>query len=203
MCYRQQLAEQLRAAYDVYLELERHIETRLQTVLGHDTPNWRMLNSCPACQYKVVGEPPLKYSVLCALDGNNSAKLVDPAIRRGNERFDPRCGLSSIWLTESYVDQFKDEVQRAHRTQKQHVSRDPDDPWIDEPDSGDSSEPSTVCVDRWRNAAPESRKKMFAIFKKSGIFITVCRHGFLLTICDMVRSGELFVFFFLSLASIC
>ncbi|KAG2117378.1 uncharacterized protein F5147DRAFT_743073 [Suillus discolor] len=26
---------------------------------------------------------------------------------------------------------------------------------------------------------------MFAIFKKSGIFITVCRHGFLLTICDM------------------
>lgn len=162
-----------------------------------------MLNSCPACQYKVVGEPPLKYSVLCALDGNNSAKLVDPAIRRGNERFDPRCGLSSIWLTESYVDQFKDEVQRAHRMQKQHVSRDPDDPWIDEPDSGDSSEPSTVCVDRWRNAAPESRKKMFAIFKKSGIFITVCRHGFLLTICDMVRSGELFVFFFLSLASIC
>ncbi|KAG2351883.1 hypothetical protein BDR07DRAFT_1455447 [Suillus spraguei] len=32
---------------------------------------------------------------------------------------------------------------------------------------------------------------MFAIFKKSSIFITVCRHGFLLTICDMVRSGEL------------
>ncbi|KAG1832628.1 hypothetical protein DFJ58DRAFT_870250 [Suillus subalutaceus] len=172
-------------AYDIYLKLERHIENHLQTALGHDTPNWRMLNSCPACQYKVVGEPPLKHSVLCALDGNNSAKLVDPAIRHGNERFDPRCGLSSIWLTETYVDQFKDEVQCAHRTQKQCISRDPDDPWIDEPDSGDSSELSTVCVDRWRNAAPESRKKMFPIFKKSGIFIAVCWHGFLLTICDM------------------
>ncbi|KIK37553.1 hypothetical protein CY34DRAFT_63315, partial [Suillus luteus UH-Slu-Lm8-n1] len=68
---------------------------------------------------------------------------------------------------------------------------DPDDPWIEDLDSGDSSEPVSICVDRWRNAAPESRKKMFAIFKKSGIFITVCRHGFLLTICDMVRSGEL------------
>ncbi|KAG2039255.1 hypothetical protein BDR03DRAFT_860500, partial [Suillus americanus] len=34
-------------------------------------------------------------------------------------------------------------------------------------------------------------KKMFAIWKKSGLFITVCWHGFLLTICDMVRSGEL------------
>ncbi|KAG1727169.1 uncharacterized protein EDB91DRAFT_1061237, partial [Suillus paluster] len=34
-------------------------------------------------------------------------------------------------------------------------------------------------------------KKMFAIFKQSSIFVTVCRHGFLLMICDMVRSGEL------------
>ncbi|KAG1739375.1 uncharacterized protein EDB91DRAFT_1237491 [Suillus paluster] len=193
-------------AYDVYLELEQRIENRLQIALGHchipdpstsnttcehphpchNTPNWRMLNLCPACQYKVVGEPPLKYSVLCALDGNNSAKLIDPAIHHGNERFGPRCGLSYIWLTETYVDQFKDKVQHAHRMQKQHVLHDPDDPWIDEPDSGDSSELSTVCVDCWQNAAPESRKKMFAIFKKSGIFITVCRHGFLLTICDMV-----------------
>ncbi|KAG0692255.1 hypothetical protein DFH29DRAFT_817877 [Suillus ampliporus] len=202
VCYRRQLAEQLQVAYDVYLELEQRIENRLQTALGHDTPNWCMLNSCPACQYKVVGEPPLKYSVLCALDGNNSAKLVDPAICRGNECFDPRCGLSSIWLTETYVDQFKDEVQCAHHTQKQRISRDPDDPWIDEPDSGDSSELSTVCIDCWQNAAPESRKKMFAIFKKSGIFITCVRHGFLLMICDMVQSGELFVFF-LSLSSIC
>ncbi|KAG1798562.1 uncharacterized protein HD556DRAFT_1440267 [Suillus plorans] len=191
VCYRRHLAEQLRVAYDVYLELERRVESRLQAALGHNTPNWRMLNSCPACQYKVVGEPPLEYLVLCALDGNNSAKLIDPAIHGGNECFDPRCGLSSIWLTETYVDQFKDEVQRSRHMQDQRVLCDPDDPWIDEPDSGDSSEPSTVCVDRWRNAAPESHKKMFAIFKRSGIFITVCQHGFLLTICDMVRSGEL------------
>ncbi|KAG1808899.1 uncharacterized protein BJ212DRAFT_1200779, partial [Suillus subaureus] len=43
-----------------------------------------------------------------------------------------------------------------------------------------------VCVDCWHNSAPKSQNKMFAIFKKSGIFITVCWHGFLLTICDMV-----------------
>ncbi|KAG1871673.1 hypothetical protein F4604DRAFT_1881102 [Suillus subluteus] len=40
---------------------------------------------------------------------------------------------------------------------------------------------------------------MFAIFKKLGIFITVCRHGFLLTICDMVRSGELMKYLIASL----
>ncbi|KAG2337035.1 hypothetical protein BDR05DRAFT_978621 [Suillus weaverae] len=166
----------LQVAYDVYLELEWRIEAHLQTALGHDTPNWRMLNSCPVCQYKV-------YSVRCALDGNNSAKLVDPAICSGNEHFDPRSGLSSIWLTETYVDQFKDEVQRARHMQNQHVLYNPDDPWVDEPDSRDSLEPSTVCVDHWQNAAPESHKKMFTISKRSGIFIAVCWHGL---ICDMV-----------------
>ncbi|KAG1859700.1 hypothetical protein F4604DRAFT_1588971, partial [Suillus subluteus] len=74
----------------------------------------------------------------------------------GNEHFDPRCGLSSIWLTETYVDQFKDKVQHVHHTQNQRVSHDPDDPWIDEPDSRDSSELSTVCVDHRQNAAPDS-----------------------------------------------
>ncbi|KAG1899824.1 uncharacterized protein F5891DRAFT_953159, partial [Suillus fuscotomentosus] len=28
-------------------------------------------------------------------------------------------------------------------------------------------------------------KCMFSVFQKSGIFVTVCRHGFLLSICDM------------------
>ncbi|KAG1860775.1 hypothetical protein F4604DRAFT_2035060 [Suillus subluteus] len=173
--YCRHLAEQLRISYDVYLELHRRIDHRLDKVLGHDSDNWRMLNSCPACQYKLTDEPPLEFSILCACDGNNSAKLVDPAIHGGQERLDTRIGTSSIWLNES----------------DQRPARDPDDPWVDEPDSVDSAEPRTVCVDRWRNATPESQKKMFAIFKKSGIFITVCRHGFLLTICDMVRSGEL------------
>jgi hypothetical protein len=194
--YHRYLATQYRIAYDVYLEVLQRIDMKIDTHLGHDTPHWRMLNSCPACQYTLKDEPALKFSVLCACDGNNSTKLVDPVIRRGNERLDPRSGLSSIWLTEEYVDGFKDEVQSARTRQAKDIRvdqqqiQDPDDPWVDEPDSTDA-EPSNVCVDRWRNAAPESRKKMFAIFKKSGIFITVCRHGFLLTICDMVRSGEL------------
>ncbi|KAH7904048.1 hypothetical protein BJ138DRAFT_1019678, partial [Hygrophoropsis aurantiaca] len=206
--YHRYLADQLRVAYDVYLELYRRIDKRVNAYLKRDTPNWRMLNSCPACQYKVQDEPELKFLILCAMDGNSSAKLVDPVVRGGTERADPRNGTSSIWLSEEYVNKFKDEVRDARTRQaassrskrpSSHLppvshtvaERDPDDPWIPEPDTEDASEPTDVCVDRWRNAAPESRKKMFAIFKKSGIFITVCRHGSLLTICDMVRSGEL------------
>ena len=48
-----------------------------------------------------------------------------------------------------------------------------------------------TCVDRWRNAGPEACKKMFALFAVVGIFLSVCQHGHVLVICDMIRSGEL------------
>jgi hypothetical protein len=32
---------------------------------------------------------------------------------------------------------------------------------------------------------------MFALFAVAGIFLAVCRHGHVLVICDMIRSGEL------------
>ncbi|KAG1859684.1 hypothetical protein F4604DRAFT_1882717 [Suillus subluteus] len=182
ICYWRYLADQLHAAYDVYLKLQ-------------GTPDWWMHNSCPACQYTLEQEPPLLYSIICACDGNNSAKLVDPAVCSGVECSDPRSGTSPIWLSKTYVDQFADEVGNARQNTHPHAPSahtwDLDDPWIEEPDLADSLEPASICVDQWCNTAPESRKKMFAIFKKSGIFITVCRHSFLLTICDMVWSGEL------------
>lgn len=50
---------------------------------------------------------------------------------------------------------------------------------------------SFSCADRWKNAGPETRKKMFSVFDESGIFIAACRHRFVLLACDMIRSGEL------------
>ena len=62
--------------------------------------------------------------------------------------------------------------------------------WVD---VGDADDPSAQadCAERWRAAGPESRKKMFALFDASGIFVAVCRHGHVLVVCDMVKSGEL------------
>lgn len=54
-----------------------------------------------------------------------------------------------------------------------------------------SEDSPTVCLERWKNAGPEARKKMFSLFSVTGIFIVVCRHGHVLVMCDMVRSGEL------------
>lgn len=47
------------------------------------------------------------------------------------------------------------------------------------------------CVKNWKAASAEEKKKMWAIFDESGIFASVCRHGLVLWIADMVRSGEL------------
>ncbi|KAJ6600154.1 hypothetical protein B0H10DRAFT_2231026 [Mycena sp. CBHHK59/15] len=48
-----------------------------------------------------------------------------------------------------------------------------------------------TCVERWKAAGPEACKKMFALFAVAGIFLAVCRHGHVLIMCDMIRSGEL------------
>jgi hypothetical protein len=50
-----------------------------------------------------------------------------------------------------------------------------------------------ICINRWRNAGSEARKKMFELFAVAGIFLAVCRHGHVLFVCDMIRSGELCV----------
>jgi hypothetical protein len=43
-----------------------------------------------------------------------------------------------------------------------------------------------TCTDRWWNAGPKARKKMFALFAIAGIFLAVCCHGHVLVICDMI-----------------
>ncbi|KAJ8455915.1 hypothetical protein ONZ51_g12302 [Trametes cubensis] len=69
-------------------------------------------------------------------------------------------------------------------------NEDNDNDWFDIDDPA-PDDPTTVCVKRWRNAGPESRKKMFALFDITGVFVSLCRHGQCLAMCDMIRSGEL------------
>jgi hypothetical protein len=39
--------------FDIYLEIQRQVDEQVLAALGRDTPNWRVLNSCPACGYEV------------------------------------------------------------------------------------------------------------------------------------------------------
>ncbi|KAJ6481138.1 hypothetical protein C8R45DRAFT_1054313 [Mycena sanguinolenta] len=170
------LAEQLTNTYDAYLEIQRWVDRRVKESLGRDKA-WDAKGICPPCFYRVQNEPPLKYSFLGALDGGNSLKLVDSTFRAGNPRFDNRKSTSFRWLTPSEVDKYKDEVKNA--------------PKLSSEETDELTKCLNTCVERWKAAGPEARKKMFALFAVAGIFISVCRHGHVLLICDMIRSGEL------------
>ena len=130
----------------------------MDAALGHDTPDWRVKNSCPPCHFKLKDEPPLRFTFQVAIDGNNSAKSVDPTMRLGQERPDPRDGCSTVWLTEAYVDRFKNEVSKVRREPMQSHNNVDEDEWVNEPEEVEA-EPMNVCVDRWRNAAPEAPRR--------------------------------------------
>jgi len=65
--------------------------------------------------------------------------------------------------------------------------------WLNVTEIDELAQCVNTCVERWRNAGPEARKKMFTLFAVAGIFLAVCRHGHVLVVCDMIRSGELSV----------
>ncbi|OBZ67902.1 hypothetical protein A0H81_12134 [Grifola frondosa] len=124
-------------------------------------------------------ESSLKFSFLVTMDGNSSLKLVDDVFRGGIARTDDRTGRTDIWISPEEVNRFKDEVKH-HRQQQQPASpsgqalnpsidNNDDDSWLDVDIGDDPSEPTTICVERWRNAGPEARKKMFALFAVTGV----------------------------------
>jgi hypothetical protein len=40
-------------AFDVFSEVQRRLQMRVDAALGRDTPNWQMKYACPACGFEV------------------------------------------------------------------------------------------------------------------------------------------------------
>jgi hypothetical protein len=47
------------------------------------------------------------------------------------------------------------------------------------------------CSERWKNMINDVTSKMWGIFDETGVFLCLCRHGFVLTVVDMIRSSKL------------
>ncbi|KAG1745409.1 uncharacterized protein EDB91DRAFT_1080328 [Suillus paluster] len=173
--------------FDLYLTILHEIERRVQTVLNHDTPNWQVLNACPPCSYELDDEPPLKYSCMYVMDGGNSAKHM---VTIG----DRQCGDTHIYAESDYllscvfVDHFANEVQSRSTLDG------PDDhpiiPKAEEDDSVVSSAQVIAedCSRNWKAAADDDKKKMWAIFDETSIFIAACRHGSMLWYANIIKS---------------
>lgn len=98
--FRSSLARHFSSAFDVYLRILRIVDQRITTALSRDSPQWRIQNSCPCCQYVLDGEEPLKYDLLCSMDGGSSLKRFAKAGSASTAQFN-----SSYILPRSAIDQ--------------------------------------------------------------------------------------------------
>ncbi|KAJ7711576.1 hypothetical protein B0H16DRAFT_1667755 [Mycena metata] len=194
-------AQQFLIANDLYLGTLKASKQRVDRVLGRDDPRWRRKNCCLGCMNKLEGEALLKYSMLITMDGNDSLKRV---LRKelanfddqGNalpgvswERFDPRVAGAGgdYFLPRDQVNRWeKDRLKEMGRVGVKHPQRPVSD--LFQPKT---TEEKTQCEERWKNLGDDASKKMWAIYNKTGVFLSLCRHGFVLAVTDMVRSGEL------------
>lgn len=204
------------------------VDQRVASCLGRDSPNWRVLNACTACCYKVRNdvtnavsflflmcmseqledEPEMEFSRIWAHDGNNSLKRMLPVGNRvaGDTR---TYEDSDYFLSQEYVNRYANEVKsrpatlkRKHREIESEDEADEDEAVQSDrngegdPTDGVNSERTgevDQCVKNWKAAASDDKKRSWAMFDETGIYASACRHHFILWICDMVRSGELYV----------
>ncbi|KAJ7192038.1 hypothetical protein GGX14DRAFT_380483 [Mycena pura] len=180
------LPGQFTIAYDVYVEILERNRAEVLATLKRDTPSWRLKNCCPACTYKLEGEPKMRFEMLFTMDGNNSLKRVlrraavtdlsedgedTSAPRPSSERLDDRQPPGDYYLSRETVDKW---------------SRDALDPFLREAEAA-----ANPCAGSWKSISDDLVTKMWGIYEETGVFLALCRHGFVLLICDMVRSGEL------------
>lgn len=111
MPYRPYLCSQFSAAYDAYLEILYRVDRLLKRELKHDSPNWRLLNACPPCTYKLKDEPALNFDWFATIDGNSSLKRWGSSIHNSIARDDCRRPRTDYWISRDVVDKFKDEVK--------------------------------------------------------------------------------------------
>jgi hypothetical protein len=112
--------------------------------------------------------------MLVTCDGNDSLKRC---MRAGNT--DSHIYNSSYYISSSEVDHFQNEVANSCSVTQKSKSQ----------AVGDEK---SECEKRWKNAGADTRSdnKLQKFFDETGVFLATCRHSFVLTVCDMVRSGE-------------
>ncbi|KAF8808965.1 hypothetical protein BYT27DRAFT_7222762 [Phlegmacium glaucopus] len=178
------LSHQFLIFHDLYLTIRREVEARVFSALKRNDPDWRLKHACPPCTYILEGEPKLIFSMLYTVDGNDSLKRIiqrDPTpIPSATDSLGKSAPTSTkslekalnMWIHEQ-VDEWCKEVMEE--LVPRYNEEDVENP----------------CTERWKNMKAEVTKRMWGVFEEMGLFLALCRHGFVLLLADMVRSGEL------------
>ncbi|KAG6887584.1 hypothetical protein C0992_011685 [Termitomyces sp. T32_za158] len=172
------LSKQFSIAYDVYLSILSKTKKHIQTVLKRNMLKWQLCNACPSCTYKLEGEKDMIFEMLVTMDGNDFLKRVichEPMAEdedgelipgRSKERLDDCDVGGDYYLSWEMVDEWaKGVLQEMLPTGK-----------VSEEGTEDSE--SNPCGEQWKNMIDELTAHMWGIFDETGIFLTLCRHGF-------------------------
>ncbi|KAF8217596.1 hypothetical protein K438DRAFT_1900906 [Mycena galopus ATCC 62051] len=165
------LRKQFSICYDLYLDLRRNAEKMVLTSLGRDSFAWRLKHACLSCMYKLEGEEKLIFDILVTMDGNNSLKQV---LHQEKVQSDGDTGTDTMFV----VGKSKGHADSKDAGDGYYLDR-------------EKREEPNPCADQWKNMVEDVTAKMWGIFDETGIFLCLCRHGFVLVICDMIKSGEL------------
>ncbi|KAJ7027665.1 hypothetical protein C8F04DRAFT_1266767 [Mycena alexandri] len=189
--YRPYLCQQFSISFDLYLEIRRRTRYRVLKLLGRMGKEWRLKHVCPCCTYELVDDPEMTFSMLATFDGNESLRRVvrnvanpdgsldmeddtgEPMPQKSKERTDNRDAGEGYFIDRAEVDKWA-------KTKLANILPTDEIPGEDVP-----------CSDRWKNMINDVTSKMWGIFDETGIFLALCRHGFVLLLADMIRSGEL------------
>lgn len=127
---------------------------------------------------------------MIVFDGNNSLSHMAPL--GGRQIGDTHLFKSDYYLEPDYINTFASQSNtlplddaNVDPTSQTHTGEDPG--------PLNTSLATSACMDNWKAAAADAKKKSWGIFEETGIFASACRHGLILWIGDMVRSGELYV----------
>ncbi|KAJ8073036.1 hypothetical protein PM082_019904 [Marasmius tenuissimus] len=178
------LCVQFSSSFDAFIAVKNRIRKKVKVFLRRDQPDWRSLNACPACQYPVEGEKQLEIEFLGAMDGNDSLKRVERRETTGEnggpgrlkEREDPREGGREYFLSREEVDWWERDNWPNHKD------------W--EPPPPGNGEKKNGCEERWSNMKDAHTEHEKVMYDETGVFVSTCRHMFVLWIADMVKSGE-------------
>jgi hypothetical protein len=177
------------------LSIREGVARRVDTALERDSSDWRLRNACPACCYKLKGEPAQIFEMLVTMDGNDSLKRIlrrKPAPESGEEGDVPLVGESRELADSREVEGgYYLSREKVDRWAKDVVEELLPESILNEQGSGGEEEDPNPCATQWANMKNDLTARMWGIFDEMGVFLALCRHGFVLVVADMVQSGEL------------
>ncbi|KAJ7358006.1 hypothetical protein DFH08DRAFT_801867 [Mycena albidolilacea] len=170
------LGLQFSTAFNTYLSICAKVDKHVKVALGQDTPNWHLKNYCPACLYKLEGEPQLLHAFISTMDGNSSLKrfwqreclhvLVDGVPVSGASKQQPN---NRQPLDEpQYVlvpGVLKEQHDNRQAPGDHYLSRAEVDEWAKDevdkvmrgfvPGAGEDEDKGAGCEERWENMKEE------------------------------------------------